>query len=212
MIKKILPLLNKFIPESVAIKGLTKVNPKFGEFISKATAAGYATNEALGFIRNQLGPIEGQGLRADELAGLTRIKQSQAPEQFGKAALRTGIGATTAGLVPTVLSSMFEGQGEQKEAGMQEDVKSKYPDFFRFIDGEIKQGRNPAEAAAVANVQGYSKTISDIQKETGMNIEDYLASLYGQNQQAGQQQQSPQSQQGNIDQALMDALQKILSM
>lgn len=210
MIKKVLPFLNKFLPRSVALKGLSKINPKFSQFIAKATAAGYGANEVLDFMRTQLGPTEEEGLRSDELSAMARVKQSEAPLQLAKSAGKVGLGLATAGVVPTVLSTMFE--GNQQESG-QPDIKNKYPDFFSFIEKELSQGRDPAQAAAVANVQGFAKHISDIQKETGMNIEDYLSSIYGQSFKPSSE-KSVDTQQPNLnaDQALMNALQKILSM
>jgi hypothetical protein len=55
ILKKALPFLNKYIPENLAIKGLSKINPAFGKFINKAKEGGKSFDEIKEFITEQLG-------------------------------------------------------------------------------------------------------------------------------------------------------------
>lgn len=48
------PFLSQYIPEDLAIKGLSKINPKFGKFIQDAFNGGYDFQEAKDFIGDQV--------------------------------------------------------------------------------------------------------------------------------------------------------------
>lgn len=54
-LSKISPLLNKLIPTGLAIKGLSKVDPKLATFVSEAALAGYGADSILDYLRNRLG-------------------------------------------------------------------------------------------------------------------------------------------------------------
>jgi hypothetical protein len=47
---KILPFLSKYIPQDLAIKGMSKVEPRIGKFINKAMSEGYDFDEVKDFI------------------------------------------------------------------------------------------------------------------------------------------------------------------
>lgn len=51
---RVLPFLNKFIPNDLAIKGLRKVDPRLGKFIDTALKNGGTFDEAKEFIRNKI--------------------------------------------------------------------------------------------------------------------------------------------------------------
>lgn len=48
------PFLSQYIPEDLAIKGLSKISPKFGAFIKSAMEGGYDFNQVKDFIGNQI--------------------------------------------------------------------------------------------------------------------------------------------------------------
>lgn len=50
---KVLPFLSKYIPEDLAIKGLSKIDPRFGKFIKMAMSNGKSFDEAKEFIREK---------------------------------------------------------------------------------------------------------------------------------------------------------------
>ena len=116
MVTRILPMLNRLIPQNLAMKGLAKINPRIGSFLTNATAAGYSVNEALDFLRNQAEPIADQGLRPDELAAAKRVQQGNLlPQALGVAA-KAGIGAGAISAIPTVIGNMFQGQARSGPA------------------------------------------------------------------------------------------------
>ncbi len=55
---RVLPFLNDFIPVDLAIKGISKVSPKIGDFLKKGQAQGLNMKEGIEFLREQFSPIE----------------------------------------------------------------------------------------------------------------------------------------------------------
>lgn len=56
-LKRILPLLSKYIPQDLAIKGLNKLSPHFGNFINKSLQEGASFDTIRDFLR---GKAEGE--------------------------------------------------------------------------------------------------------------------------------------------------------
>lgn len=227
MITKILPFLNSIIPTGLAFKGLSKINPKIGKYLAAATAAGYGADEAIGYLRDQLGGEDNQqGLRPDEQAANSRVSQSgQIPKAIGKAAQ---IGASAAGYglaasaVPEVIGGLFGGQEEQapspekqqvpsqpsqqegqnfQSAQQQNPIAQYSPELFQFIEQHIQSGRSPLEAGALARLPGnkFDRIISKIERDSGMKFSDILEKIYGGKigSQQASQRQQPQQNQNN---------------
>ncbi len=57
-LKRVLPFLSKYIPQDFAIKGLSKVDPRFGTFINKALNEGADIDEVKDFIKSKVAPQE----------------------------------------------------------------------------------------------------------------------------------------------------------
>ena len=53
LLKKALPLLSSFIPEDLAIKGLNKLDSRFGKFIQKSFSEGKTFDDVKEFIENK---------------------------------------------------------------------------------------------------------------------------------------------------------------
>lgn len=53
-INKVLPFLSKYIPEALAIKGLNKIDPRYGKFINTALAAGQTFDAAKDFMGEKI--------------------------------------------------------------------------------------------------------------------------------------------------------------
>lgn len=51
--KKVLPFLSEYIPQDLAIKGLSKIDPRFGKFINTALGAGKSFGEIRDFIKEK---------------------------------------------------------------------------------------------------------------------------------------------------------------
>ncbi len=99
---RVLPLLSKYIPVPTAIKGLTKISPKIGQFIVDATAYGYGADKILDYLRNEIdgGAFKEEkervqsgdpSLRPDEAAAGEQIRQREAPSKM----IQKGIGLAT---------------------------------------------------------------------------------------------------------------------
>lgn len=205
MITKILPFLNKLIPTGLAFKGLGKVSPKIGKYLSTATAAGYGAEEALDYLRQQLGgESPDKNLRPDEQAANARVGQgAQIPNAIGKAA-QIGLGATGIGTAGHVIGSLFgAGQGGPEEGNQpqasqipsqpseqpkqvspdQVNIAQYSPDLLAFIEHWLGQGEDPATAASVAknNPKNYSKfkrAIDKIEQDTGVDFVELITQMY----------------------------------
>ncbi len=51
---RVLPFLSKYVPENLAIKGLSKIDPRLGNFIKTALAAGESFDQAKEFIGSKI--------------------------------------------------------------------------------------------------------------------------------------------------------------
>lgn len=110
-------------------------------------------------------------------------------------------------------------QSQSQNAPQQQNIIAQYDDkLHAFIDNEIKQGRSPLEAGAIARTKKeFEKSIKQIEKDHNTNWSSILESIYGSVQQPQQQNQrsqpiqQPQSS-GSGNQALMALADKILSM
>ena len=84
-------LLNKAIPAGLALKGLSKINPRIGNFIVDATTSGYGADKVLDYLRDRMSSpgslqersrLEEQNrqgsLRPDELGSLNKRRESEA--------------------------------------------------------------------------------------------------------------------------------------
>ena len=127
MINKVLPLLNEFLPSALAIKGLSKVDPRISNFLTGALSAGYGADAAIDFLRDRLSTtaqkserrrlesrVERGTARPDEMAGLNRIETS---EQVPRLAANLATGA--AGLAGGLLGARAGAKGKEvSEAGI----------------------------------------------------------------------------------------------
>ena len=215
MITRILPLLNKLLPKNLAVKGLSKIDPRIGKFIANATSAGYAADEALDYLRNQFEPNENQNLRPDQIASQKRLNQSDELKGLAGTALKTGLGVAGIGAIPQVIGNLFQGQEqEQPTAQEQQNIIEQYsPALKQFIDQQIQNGQSPLAAGAIAQQQGkFRNEIEKMTRDHKTTFANIIESIYGQGDQAlqGQQQAQQQGQsQGGVDPQLMQIMQGI---
>lgn len=225
MINRILPFLSQFIPGALAVKGLSKVDPRLSKFFSNAAAAGYGTDAALNFLKNKLTPSASAGeqqrlqqgseqgtLRPDEAASLQNIRQSQAPTnaiQKGVSAL-TGIGAGMVTDQPSPQEPQQQGKTQQQIMDPMQALQE-FPELIQFIQQEQSRGENAASIASKARKSVRLGTfVNVLEQKAGEAFENMLARLIGQGE---GQQGMPSSQQGNqADTAILAALDKILKM
>lgn len=53
ILSRALPLLSQFVPENLALKGFSKLDPRLGRFAKQATEAGYTFNEIKDFLKSK---------------------------------------------------------------------------------------------------------------------------------------------------------------
>lgn len=97
--KRAIPFLSKYIPQDLAIKGLSKVDPRLGKFIDVAMDAGNSFEEAKNFIQEK---IEGSKEQSKEQPKEDRnVIQQYSPElhQFISDQISGGRNALQAGSI-----------------------------------------------------------------------------------------------------------------
>lgn len=161
---KIMPFLSKYVPVDLAIKGISKINPKIGEFLKKGQSMGLNVEEGFDFVKEKLGGDK-QNTRAEEKRNI---------------------------------------------------IQQYSPELHSFISEEVKKGRSPIEAGALAQVHDkFKKVIKKLTDDHKTDFQSILSTIYGEAQSAQpsnvQEPQNPQTQQqpGSGQQALMSILQKI---
>lgn len=161
MLSRIAPFLSEFIPEELAIKGLSKISPRIGKFVGEALDGGFDFSEVKNFLGEQVND-----------------SRSQEPAK------------------------------QEKNI-----IEQESPELFSFLDQEIRSGRNPIEAAAIAqNDKRFKSAIDKLMKAYKTPWSSIIESIFGSGQvaQPSQSQQQQQGQQqGQGSQALMSILQKI---
>lgn len=156
---KVLPFLNEYIPADLAMKGISKVAPKVGEFLKKGTASGLNLKDGLDYLKNEFTSQESKKQPAKENRNII--------EQYS-------------------------------------------PELHQFIDEQVKNGRSPLEAGALAqHDKRFSNIISKLSKDHKTPWSGILQTVYGniQSQQTKQNNQTQQPGQGQA--ALMSILQKL---
>lgn len=235
MIDRILPLLNKFVPLGLAVKGLERISPKIKSFLGGATAAGYSANEAMDFLRNQFSGPQMQepvkGSRPDEKAAFNRRQHEETPQRVAQGVASIGAGAlgglgaaavTGAGQVAEELSPGANqdetSQASQQPSGFLEFIKQN-PELGSYLDSLIQKGMNPIQAASEAKKhRKFGPLVQSIEGQMGQSFEDLLSQLFQGSQQNGQnttQNSRPAGQntsQSGGDSELIAALQQILKM
>ena len=206
LIQQILPFLNKVLPTSIALKGLSKVDPRFERFFTQSAAAGFSTNTALDFLRSKFessGEQEykqtlksrvQQGIaRPDERASFEKIRQSQVPLNLAQKgiSLATGLAAGIPGLQPQEIdketSTQLQASQKQQVAPQPEQPPSagvgefakRHPMLAKFVKSKLDQGLDLLDAAGAARSnKKLSKEIDDVEKATQQPLENVLGYLF----------------------------------
>jgi len=229
MMDRILPLLNKFVPLGIAVKGLERVSPKIKSFLGGATAAGYSANEAIDFLRDQFsGPQmkqPGAGARLDEQAAFNRRQHEETPQRVAQGIAATGAaglgGLGAAALTgATQAENLISGspQTEQKVSqpgGFLEFIKQN-PELGSYLDSLIQKGMDPIQAASEAKKhRKFGPLVQSIEGQMGQSFEDLIAQLFqgvGQNTTQNSCPNGQNTSQSGGDSELIAALQQILKM
>lgn len=195
----VLPFLNAILPTSLAVGGLSKLDPRMQKFLAYSAASGFSTDQALDYLRSRVqapgeavemsrlaqGQREGS-LRPDERAAFQRIEETnRVPSAVSKGlSVGTGLGAG--------LSTLGEDQTVQPQSASQDESVqgnpsydpfsglSKFPELLSFIREERSKGGNPESIASKARKSYKLKTFVDsIEHEIEEPFENLLGRLIG---------------------------------
>ncbi len=144
-IKRILPLLNKAVPTALAAKGLSKIDPRLGEFFKLLFSNGYNIDQGVDFLREKIGdqkPVEQTNAPPQEAVG-NMVQSVQGQNQPAQSASEK-----------TRQDALQTFNGKVKESNMREDLMKRYSDTYgQPAQTEQSQGSNPQDAAIMAALQ-----------------------------------------------------------
>lgn len=147
MVDKILAILNKTLPIGIALKSISKINPRLQSFIKGSLAAGYGGNEILSYLKNQISsPQEALGRtpRPDEEAIQNINAKSEMPLNLAKGAATAGLalgGGALASALPAAAGALAGGGGEEEkvsETVTEKPMKAKEPTLKEKIVEDVK--------------------------------------------------------------------------
>jgi hypothetical protein len=183
---RILPFLSEHIPVDLAIKGISKISPKIGDFIKKGMEKGLDIKDGFQFLKDQIQPKEEKESekQREQPKENRNIIQQYSPElhEFLQGQIQQGRSPIEAGSLAQL------GTGSEK--------------FKKIIAQMEKDHKAPFSAILQMAYGGGEQTQGQPQQQTQPGQQ--------QQTQPGQQQQTQQGQQpGQGQQALMAILQKI---
>lgn len=166
---KIAPFLSEYIPVDLAVKGISRVSPKMGNFLKKGMEKGLNVKDGINFLKDKF----------------------SSPESL-----------------------------QEKPKDNRNIIQQYSDELHTFIDNAVKSGESPTKVGGTARQDPkFKKIIEKIEKDHQTPWPNIIDSIY-RNSNQPEQPQSPQQaqpngavqQKGNTDQAIMAALEKILSM
>ncbi len=208
MVNAILPLLHKAIPAILAAKGVSKLNPKLGKFISGAVAGGYTIDQAVDFLRDKFeNPANRKekerlattsNLRPDEEASAADIKHSEMLPNIIQNLLSGG-GAALGGAIAS--------KGKKPPAPPQQEMPEHVPGLGQF-QGEHEPGLGQYQGEHIPGLGQMQAEHGPFHPRTealrARNAQKQ--GLAQQEQQRFEQQYGAQGQGGNADAQLMQMI------
>jgi hypothetical protein len=83
ILSRILPFLNKYIAPSVAVKGISKIDPRIGKAVDQAFKVGYPSEEIGTFFKNKIdGEEGGQEPQEMQSAPQSELSRESLMQQF----------------------------------------------------------------------------------------------------------------------------------
>lgn len=135
-VSRVLPLLSQYLPEDLATKGLSKIDPRFGTFIDKAKSAGQSFDQIKEFIADK-------AMNGDEKQpeGKNIIqKYSDSLHQYLVEMINTGLSPREA----SIKVKKFVGPGKSMDAikQIEKDYKTDFSDVVESIFGNGEMAQN----------------------------------------------------------------------
>lgn len=158
ILNRALPFFSKFIPQNIALKGLSRVNPTMGKFISASEEQGFDPQEIYDFMENKL--KEGIGQQEETEAKDERnLIQKYSPEIFQtlEYLIKQGLSPAQAALD---IRQHEDSKVKNLISQMEKDYKQDWPSIVESVFGQ-------------AGVQKPAQQ----QKQGGMSDQDLIAKL-----------------------------------
>lgn len=186
LLSRAAPFLSQYIPENLAVKGLSKISPKLGSFVQQAMKGGYDFNEVKDFIGEQVNESK-DGVITDD------IIEKYSPE-----------------LSSFIESLMDKGETPETAAAVVRNVPK---NFTKFKDAIEKIEKHTGQDFFTIVNKIYAKLMKGKDQKQSQQIpQDQAMQQQQPSENPGQLQQQPPPQQGQINPQIQAALQKIMQL
>lgn len=137
LFNKVMPFLSQYIPQELAIKGLSKINPGFGKFINNTLNAGHDFEEIKDFIKE----------KAEESQAQQTPKQQNIIQQYDDKLNAFIDSEIQKGRTPLEAGALARVSGKFDKAikQMEKDHKANFSDIIEATYGSPQQA-NPAQS------------------------------------------------------------------
>jgi pyruvate/2-oxoglutarate dehydrogenase complex dihydrolipoamide acyltransferase (E2) component len=135
---RVLPFLNEFIPADLAIKGISKISPKIGDFLKRGQAAGLDIEEGLNFVKNKMAPKQEEE-SGFEVKGNRNIIEQYDPELHTYLDQKIKEGQSP---VQAATQALKHGRFKKAAKKITKDHKTDWIDIVKSIYGMQKQKKS----------------------------------------------------------------------
>lgn len=161
---KIAPFLSQYISPEIAVKGISKVSPKIGEFLQKGMAMGLPVQEGLDFVKENLGGVKQDIKKGSGPKNINVLGQfSPELQQFVEEKIQSGKS-------PDHAAALAMNQAELSDIvrGVEAKTKKRFTEFVR----EIYEGKAVDQGQSQAALQNPSQGMQAPQQQQGGNVSD----------------------------------------
>jgi len=199
-IRKIFPFLSGYVPDDLALKGISKINPSLGKFLTNGLTKGLSLATGLEYLRNRFfsdEPEIDQTMRSDEKVVQSEKNRYKSMENKIGGAASLGLGLAGGGIASSLASSGIDSLfgGVDQEAGqigqeMQQQAELQQPtndpnaidqvlaeihesSMGQYIRKSVQQGSDPMEIISTI-MRKTPERVHDIEKKTGDKFENVI--------------------------------------
>jgi hypothetical protein len=168
-----LPFLNKFVPQDLAIKGLSKIDPRLGNFASKALSAGQDWDNISSFIKGKAEDAQEENSNKPKENRNIIQQYSDKLHEFLEKTIKKG-------LTPAQAVSLIEIYPEEQKAIKQIEKDHKIP-FVSLVE-QIYGGNSATKQQTEENPQGQMQQGAQQQAQPGGGVDPALMQIMQQMQ------------------------------
>lgn len=204
VLSRISPFLNDLIPSELAMKGLSKIDPRLGKFFKGILSSGHTADEGLQYLRKELTPESTKNqpvkMQSPKDINVANESMNQGVDKFQAQRQHAKNMSSKPPQEQIKQSVLPQGGGSSLDI-----ISSQSPELGQFLDKQLQQGRTPEVAAAMAKqVRAFESPIRKIERMAKRNFVDIFSESH--QGQATQGQQEPQQPQIGVSDKLMQAL------